>query len=192
MCDPRVMQLVSEIRDLYMQQCALSDRLGAAQEREARSFADRCKPRPNARYPELERFTSVFDCQDALMRAQKDRAVARITRIMQTITWLAVMCTCLPILLYTNDTMLATIAAVAVGGCLLLVQHSVLIRPGVQRSLREQLRERGVPICVMCGYDLRTQSEGRCPECGTLSAPPVCNPLLGGAAAHRPPQALPR
>ncbi len=36
----------------------------------------------------------------------------------------------------------------------------------VQRSLRRQLLERGVPICLRCGYDLRGQTEPRCPECG--------------------------
>jgi len=37
----------------------------------------------------------------------------------------------------------------------------------VQRSLREQLLEIGVAICLECGYDLSALTEGRCPECGT-------------------------
>lgn len=39
-------------------------------------------------------------------------------------------------------------------------------RKTVQRSLREQLVDRGVPICINCGYDVRG-SKDRCPECAT-------------------------
>lgn len=35
------------------------------------------------------------------------------------------------------------------------------------RYLRQQLVARGIPICLKCGYDLRGQTEPRCPECGT-------------------------
>lgn len=42
----------------------------------------------------------------------------------------------------------------------------VLFRRQIHRSLRRQLVERGVAICVGCGYDLRGQVEPRCPECG--------------------------
>ena len=36
-----------------------------------------------------------------------------------------------------------------------------------QRFLRQQLVASGIPICLKCGYDLRGQTEARCPECGT-------------------------
>ncbi len=36
-----------------------------------------------------------------------------------------------------------------------------------QRFLRQQLIASGIPICLKCGYDLRGQTEPRCPECGT-------------------------
>lgn len=39
-------------------------------------------------------------------------------------------------------------------------------RNTVRRSLREQLIEKGIPICLKCGYDLRGQAVPRCPECG--------------------------
>jgi len=42
-----------------------------------------------------------------------------------------------------------------------------IFRRKVQRSLRQQLTERGRPICLECGYDLRGQTVSRCPECGT-------------------------
>lgn len=41
-----------------------------------------------------------------------------------------------------------------------------LRRRRIDRSLREQLVRRGFPICMRCGYDLRGQTEPRCPECG--------------------------
>lgn len=40
-------------------------------------------------------------------------------------------------------------------------------RSRVRRCVREDLVMRGIPICIPCGYDLRGQSEPRCPECGT-------------------------
>ena len=40
-------------------------------------------------------------------------------------------------------------------------------RPILRRSLREQLVEKGVPVCLECGYDLRGQIDARCPECST-------------------------
>ncbi len=42
-----------------------------------------------------------------------------------------------------------------------------LWRNRCQRFLRQQLNASGIPICLKCGYDLRGQTEARCPECGT-------------------------
>lgn len=41
------------------------------------------------------------------------------------------------------------------------------------RELRKLLRERGVPICLHCGYDLRGLTEARCPECGNPFEPEI-------------------
>jgi len=35
-----------------------------------------------------------------------------------------------------------------------------------RRFLRKELVRRGIPVCIKCGYDLRGQTETRCPECG--------------------------
>ena len=42
-----------------------------------------------------------------------------------------------------------------------------LTRTRTQRFLRERLVANGIPVCMSCGYDLRGQTEARCPECGT-------------------------
>ncbi|MGE5607712.1 MAG: hypothetical protein ACM359_00515 [Bacillota bacterium] len=51
-----------------------------------------------------------------------------------------------------------------------------LFRRRIQRTLRQQLLARGVPICLGCGYDLRGQLEPRCPECGTPFDPSLLPP----------------
>lgn len=37
----------------------------------------------------------------------------------------------------------------------------------LKRIAREKRVRRGEAICIECGYDLRGQTEPRCPECGT-------------------------
>lgn len=46
-----------------------------------------------------------------------------------------------------------------------------ILKPEAQRRLRAMLRERGVAVCMACGYDLRGTPEPRCPECGQPAAP---------------------
>lgn len=46
-----------------------------------------------------------------------------------------------------------------------LVAMQLLWRRPLQQHLRQELVRRGKPICICCGYDLRGQSEPRCPEC---------------------------
>jgi hypothetical protein len=52
------------------------------------------------------------------------------------------------------------------GAATVWVAHFLFRRP-VQRHLRERLRALGVPVCLVCGYNLRGNLSGRCPECGT-------------------------
>jgi len=46
-----------------------------------------------------------------------------------------------------------------------------LRRQRIRVDLRRQLAERGIPICIQCGYDTRGLTEHRCPECGTPFEP---------------------
>jgi len=61
---------------------------------------------------------------------------------------------------------------------------SYVWRRRIQHSLREQLRQLGVPVCEKCGYDLRGSIESaRCPECNTPFVPPN---LPAGTPAEAP------
>ena len=48
----------------------------------------------------------------------------------------------------------------------------LVFRRFIQRSLRRQLNENGVPTCVACGYDLSDLEPDRCPECGSAVQTP--------------------
>ena len=48
----------------------------------------------------------------------------------------------------------------------------VALRRSSVRDLRHQLVERGVLVCIGCGYDLRGASHERCPECGRRASEP--------------------
>lgn len=39
-------------------------------------------------------------------------------------------------------------------------------RREIQIAVRRMLRERGLRVCMRCGYDLRGCTQPRCPECG--------------------------
>jgi protein-S-isoprenylcysteine O-methyltransferase Ste14 len=58
-------------------------------------------------------------------------------------------------------------AAAGLGGMGTGVLALAFVRRSVRRTLRRQLTDAGMPMCVDCGYDLRGQTEPRCPECGT-------------------------
>jgi hypothetical protein len=57
-------------------------------------------------------------------------------------------------------------------------------RSELRHLLREQLVDKGVAICLRCGYDLRGQVDPRCPECGT----PFDERLLGRSLPGGKPQ----
>jgi len=44
-------------------------------------------------------------------------------------------------------------------------------RNAVRRQLRRDLRDLGYPVCLNCGYDMRSLPEDRCPECGMVAEP---------------------
>lgn len=46
------------------------------------------------------------------------------------------------------------------------VLYAFPTRGRIRRCMRQYLQEMHIPICLGCGYDLRGQTEARCPECG--------------------------
>ena len=48
----------------------------------------------------------------------------------------------------------------------LLIRVFILTRSQLRQMLRKTLREQGVPICILCGYDLKGCVSDKCPECG--------------------------
>lgn len=62
----------------------------------------------------------------------------------------------------------ATLGAFLVLAVLLLWGR--FLRQEYARALRGLLRERGLPVCMACGYNLTGIAERRCPECGAASS----------------------
>jgi hypothetical protein len=171
MCDPRVVELVEEIRELYERQCAYADRLRSANQAENQELITKSQVRENANLPELQHFRNVFEYHDALKRAREDPQIRGRTKLATAFNWLAVFGGSLVILWFTGSYFAMLLGAVLLGGLLVSAESRLFFRAHWRRSLREQLVERGVPICLDCGYDLRGQVEPRCPECGTACAP---------------------
>lgn len=127
------------------------------------------------RYPELDAIASTAERQRLLSAAWRD-VVPRASTIL-----LVVACEIIPFAaLYFGLTLLRTylkisfpfpiaVAAMFLGfvNPFLFVR---LVREPMRKSLRRQLAERGVPVCVPCGYDLRGLTERRCPECGAIAS----------------------
>jgi hypothetical protein len=169
MCDQNVLALVTEIRDLYSQQCTYADQIRELQEADHLRLMNNCRAREQPRIPELQYFTTVFDQQDALLKARSDPMVQARTKRLQTIAWVVIFTACIAPQLYPNSLgnplWLTCGLVLMIVVTLIPVQHYWLQAP-LCRNLRRQLIERGVPICLACGYDLRGQMTPRCPECG--------------------------
>ena len=119
-------------------------------------------------FPELERFKMEAE-RKAAWRKSMSPAVA----ILYAIVFLAPL-TCLSVWIRRNVLNLVdvpwwvgpVVSGATVGGCM-TTGVIWLERRRIRRSLRNQLNERGIRVCMKCGYDLCGLPEPRCPECGT-------------------------
>jgi hypothetical protein len=59
-----------------------------------------------------------------------------------------------------------TYAATGAGAAVAAGLTVWLVRNRLTRNLRRELIERGLPTCLVCGYDLTGNVSGTCPECG--------------------------
>jgi len=64
--------------------------------------------------------------------------------------------------------------------------HAWCARRLAQRHLRRYLLRKGVPICLRCGYDLRGQTEARCPECGGPFDPDLAGTQVSQRICEQP------
>ncbi len=119
-------------------------------------------------FPELKQFRGAAEQRNAWRRAQSET---------QRRPWFWI---CLALILIADAALVFSLPYLAVpvtkrglvrGAALLLTvlaaaTLSWIFQKAIRRSLRQQLSEKGVPICISCGYNLTGHFADRCPECG--------------------------
>lgn len=53
--------------------------------------------------------------------------------------------------------------------CWLEVARARILLPSTRKTLRQKLTRLGLPTCVACGYNLKGNTTGICPECGSAA-----------------------
>lgn len=134
----------------------------------------RIAPRVLNWYPELALFTDDTDRKRALKQAQ--RRVWRAGRLWLWSISLGVVngvvmsirpWTLIPGLSARIPPVVGQIIFCGLMGGCAGVAFQYLWRKPMQGSIRRQLLDRGIPVCLECGYDLRGRTDPRCPECGS-------------------------
>lgn len=127
-------------------------------------------------YPELTRFTTREEEIAAYVKASQQAGLpmrntwpvrhALIVWISVVVLWSAALGVCA--FTFPSPSFLV---GVAIFVCSVGIVTGIVLRfrNPIRRELRRILVDKGVPICIACGYDLRALPPGRCPECG---APP--------------------
>jgi len=124
----------------------------------------------NQLLPELERFPTDLQKEEALRTAKSQRPTLLLASV-----FLVLVLATVGVMLYLTTTFLPPGRVSEFVGqmiCQLLISLIMAymgirlwVTP-IRRSLRRTLVNRGVPICIPCGYDLRGQDKAACPECG--------------------------
>lgn len=120
---------------------------------------------PDRLYPELARFTTEKERQDALKQAYGSDSKVQWAAFLGVPLVVLPVKHLLPWRLLQFPLVIVLAASWGFG-------TTWIGRRRVQRALRLRLLEHGVPICLTCGYDLTGNTSGRCPECGTKANQP--------------------
>jgi hypothetical protein len=73
----------------------------------------------------------------------------------------------------------AYVLGFAVPFLLAALVYSWLLRRRIRHDVRQYLLGLGCKVCLHCGYDLRGQTQPRCPECGSPFDPGLLDPAEG-------------
>ena len=119
-------------------------------------------------FPEIARFPTPADAEQALKKAMSSRRWWAIG-----LSFCIVIIYCLALALMFQFMDRSTVYYPFLPGLMMLLVPLFFMtlarwffRRPIQRSLREQLAESGIPVCIQCGYDLTGNESGVCPECG--------------------------
>ncbi len=122
-------------------------------------------------FPELERFENDRERKQILKQCSRKTMLnwKRICVFVAAIALLVLAVTVLRVQIRGMINLPTWVSSGLIGGFvggLIGGTFQWYLRNSMRKYLREQLIARGVPICLHCGYDLRGQTEPRCPECG--------------------------
>ncbi len=126
---------------------------------------------PSRWFPELQHFPDEQAAPAALLQTrarilqQPGHALLLAGLILAAAVLIALVVIGLKWRFRVDATWLAMLSGVLAGGIGVAIAQFKLRRP-MQRDLRRQPVNMGIPVCTGCGYDLRGNTSGRCPECG--------------------------
>lgn len=130
------------------------------------------------RYPEVALFPDRASADEAI-KAWKSRILKTPSFWMQAIA-LGVLVAMFALTIILLARAFAPLSAPAIAGSSSAIcgaSAAMVFRFAARRRLRgylrERLNEKGVPVCLACGRELRGQTDPRCPECGTPYEPNV-------------------
>jgi len=121
-------------------------------------------------YPELALFHSNADRKAAMRKFQRSMWKTRrfwLLMLFSTLGFLAFNLTLVSLRGFAPipPAMIGGLAG-GINGALIGFSFQFVFRAPLRRHLREELLKQNIPVCLKCGYDLRGQTEPRCPECG--------------------------
>ncbi|MFN0135264.1 MAG: hypothetical protein ACKVS9_04010 [Phycisphaerae bacterium] len=121
-------------------------------------------------FPEYRYFSSDAEVQQALAAIGAEKSMYRCAAMAAFVVAPLIVATMLPLARLLQSFRLPPVIghfALTLLGVLGLI--AVILSPWsywhTRRALRHYLADRGVAICVSCGYDLRGLDEARCSEC---------------------------